>query len=131
MLNGLNGLNSPALASTRDIIVKLKKKRKELKLSYGDINALIKENGDFPLQKSTLSRIFAEGSEEGRFDYEDTIRPLANALLDSNSFEENGLKKQEIQDSILLTFAKINEFSVLINIKTDNDIHLNQNRKQN
>lgn len=76
------------LASMKELILRLKEKKEELGLSYGDINARIEENGDFPLQKSTLSRIFAEDSENQRFDYEDTIRPLAKALLDIENIEE-------------------------------------------
>ena len=76
------------LASMKEIIIRLKAKKEELGLSYGDINERIEQNGDFPLQKSTLSRIFAEDSENQRFDYEDTIRPLAKALLDIETIEE-------------------------------------------
>lgn len=35
-----------------------------------------------------MSRVFAEGSEEIKFRYEDTIRPIANALLDVETFED-------------------------------------------
>ena len=76
------------LVSMKEIIIRLKAKKEELGLSYGDINERIERNGDFALQKSTLSRIFAEDSENQRFDYEDTIRPLAKALLDIETIEE-------------------------------------------
>ena len=74
--------------SLGEIIIRLKEKRDEQNLSYDDINRLIEKNGDYPLSKSTLSRVFKEGSEDERFDYEDTIRPLAKALLDIENIEE-------------------------------------------
>ena len=77
------------LVSLGKIILRIKEKRDEQSLSYDDINELIQKNGDYPLSKSTLSRIFAEGSEEQRFSYEDTIRPLAKALLDIENIEED------------------------------------------
>jgi len=48
--------------------------------------ALIEKNGDF-VSKSTLSRIFREGSEETGFKYETTIRPIADAILDIDNIE--------------------------------------------
>lgn len=77
------------LYSLSEIILRIKGKRDEDNLSYDDINELIEKNGDYPLSKSTLSRVFAEGSEEQRFSYEDTIRPLAKALLDIENIEED------------------------------------------
>ena len=75
------------MTNTRDIIIKLKEVREERGLSYGDILELLEKNGDY-LSKSTISRIFAEGSEEQGFRYEETIRPIANALLDIENEEE-------------------------------------------
>ena len=43
-------------------------------------------NGDY-LSKSTLSRVFADGSEDVSFRYDETIRPIANALLDIDKIE--------------------------------------------
>lgn len=76
------------MTNTKDIIIKLKEVREEKGLSYGDILDLLEKNGDF-LSKSTLSRVFAEGSEEIKFRYEDTIRPIANALLDIDNIEDD------------------------------------------
>ena len=76
------------MTNSRDVILKLKEVREEKGLSYGDILDLMERNGDF-LSKSTLSRVFAEGSEDIKFRYEDTIRPIANALLDIETIEED------------------------------------------
>ena len=75
------------MTNTKEIILKLKEVRKEKGLSYGDILDLMEENNDF-VAKSTLSRVFAEGSEDCSFKYEETIRPIAKALLDIETIEE-------------------------------------------
>lgn len=76
------------MTNTRDIIIKLKEVREEKGLSYADILDLMEKNGDY-LAKSTLSRVFADGSEEQSFRYEETIRPIANALLDIENIEDD------------------------------------------
>lgn len=76
------------MTNVKEIIINLKQVREEKKLSYGDILKLMEQNGDY-LAKSTLSRVFAEGSEECSFKYEETIRPIAKALLDIETIEEN------------------------------------------
>ena len=75
------------MTNTRDIIQKLKEVREEKGYSYTDILNLMEANGDY-LAKSTISRVFADGSEETSFRYEETIRPIANALLDIENEEE-------------------------------------------
>lgn len=98
------------LVSLGKIIIRIKEKRNEQGLSYDDINELIQKNGDYPLSKSTLSRVFAEGSEEQRFSYEDTIRPLAKALLDIENIEEDDTDDVKTLKSLLkLKMARINE----------------------
>ena len=75
------------MTNTKDLIMKLKAVREEKGLSYNDILDLMEKNGDF-LAKSTISRVFADGSEEMSFRYEETIRPIANALLDIENIED-------------------------------------------
>ena len=75
------------MTNTKDLIIKLKEVREEKGLSYGDILELMEKNGDY-LAKSTISRVFADGSEEMSFRYEETIRPIANALLDIENIED-------------------------------------------
>lgn len=76
------------MTNTKDIIIKLKQVREEKGLSYGDILDLMEKNNDY-LAKSTISRVFADGSEEQSFRYEETIRPIAKALLDMETIEED------------------------------------------
>jgi uncharacterized membrane protein len=60
----------------------------------------MKENGDY-LSKSTLSRVFAEGSEDKTFRYDDTIRPIAKALLDIETIEQDDDIDTQAYKSIL------------------------------
>lgn len=76
------------MTNIKELIIELKKVREEKGLSYNDILDLMENNGDY-LSKSTLSRVFAEGSEEVSFRYEETIRPIANALLDIENIEDD------------------------------------------
>ena len=76
------------MTNTKDVILKLKEVRNEKNLSFDTILALMEQNGDF-VSKSTLSRVFAEGSEENSFRYEETIRPIAKALLDIETLEDS------------------------------------------
>ena len=76
------------MTNTKDIIIKLKEVREEKNLSYNDILVLMEKNNDF-LSKSTISRVFSDGSEELSFRYEETIRPIAKALLDIETIEDD------------------------------------------
>lgn len=76
------------MTNSKDVILKLKEVREEKGYSYNDILNLMEKNGDF-LSKSTISRVFADGSEESSFRYEETIRPIAKALLDIEDIEED------------------------------------------
>lgn len=73
---------------SKQIIEQLKEVRTLKKLSFQDIISMMEENGDY-ISKTTLSRVFSEGSEDINFKYEDTIRPIANALLDINNLEDD------------------------------------------
>ena len=76
------------MISTKDLIIKLKAVREEKGLSFNDIMRIMEDNGDY-LAKSTLSRVFADGSEENSFRYDETLRPIAKALLDIEDIEED------------------------------------------
>lgn len=89
------------MTNTKDIIVKLKEVRQEKDLSFGDILNLMEANGDF-LSKSTLSRVFADGSEDSTsFKYEETIRPIAKALLDIETIEDTDNMDVKAMKSLL------------------------------
>ena len=88
------------MTNTKDLIVKLKEVREEKGLSYNDILELMEKNGDY-LAKSTISRVFADGSEEMSFRYEETIRPIANALLDIENIEDDDNMDTKAMKSLL------------------------------
>ena len=72
------------MTDTKEIILKLKEAKKEKNLSINDIVEL---TGNY-LSKTTVQRVFADGSENTSFRYDDTIRPLVKALLDVDTIEE-------------------------------------------
>lgn len=91
---------SETMTNTKDVIIRLKEVRNEKNLSFDGILALMELNGDF-VSKSTLSRVFAEGSEENSFRYEETIRPIANALLDIETIEDTDNMDTKAMKSLL------------------------------
>lgn len=88
------------MTNTKEIILKLKEVREEKGLSYGDILEIMEKQGDF-ISKSTLSRLFAEGSEDCSFKYEETIRPIAKALLDIETIEDTDDMDVQAMKSLL------------------------------
>ena len=99
---------------TRDLIIKLKAVRNEKNLSLTDILELMEKNGDF-LSKSTVSRVFADGSEEQSFKYEETIRPLAKALLDIETIEDDdNLDTQAMKLLLQYKIQRIEELEGLL-----------------
>jgi chromosome segregation ATPase len=98
------------MTNPKEIIQQLKEVREEKGLSYGDIIKMMEDNGDIPVSQTTLSRIFADGSEEKYFSYETTILPLARAILDLETIEDDDdasvkamkellkVKKEKIRD---------------------------------
>lgn len=75
------------MINTKDIILKLKAVKDEKQLTNADIMRLIEANNEY-VSKTTLSRVFAEGSEDTIFRYEATLRPIVNALLDIDTIKE-------------------------------------------
>lgn len=74
------------MLKTRELIIRLKAVRVEKALSLGDIYSMVEDNGDF-CSKTSLSRLFSDGSEELSFK-EETLLPVARALLDVERLEE-------------------------------------------
>ena len=65
----------------KSTIIKLKKIKQEQDLSIKKIMDLLEDRGQF-VSEGTLKKIFAEGSEEKSFRYQDTLAPLADVLID-------------------------------------------------
>ena len=76
------------MTNSKELILTLKEVREARNLSFDKIIKMIEENEDVPVSKSTLSRLFAEGSEnKTNFNYENVLRPVAKALLDIETIE--------------------------------------------
>ena len=88
------------MPSTKQIILKLKEVKEERNLSYEQIMEMCHENGDF-LSKSSVARVFQDGSENRSFNYQTTIRPIAKALLDMETIEESDTPEEQAMKIIL------------------------------
>lgn len=77
------------MTNTKEIIIKLKEVREEKGYSYSEILKIMESKGLYPVSSATLSRVFSEGSEETNFNYETTIRPIAEALLDIEDIKDD------------------------------------------
>lgn len=97
------------MTKTKEIIIKLKEVRDEKGYSLNDIVDLVEKNGDF-ISRSSIQRVFAEGSEDNSFRYEDTIRPIANALLDIDRIEaEDDMDTQAMKTLLQYKNQRITE----------------------
>lgn len=67
-------------SAVSEIIAHLKAIKEEENLSCQEIFEMVEENGD-SVSLATTKRIFASGSEEQRFRYEDTVAPVARVLF--------------------------------------------------
>lgn len=78
------------LTDAKEVILKLKEVKKEKNLSVDDIVAMLEENNEF-VSKSTVARVFQEGSEHkaNSFRYENSLRPIANVLLEIDTDEQD------------------------------------------
>lgn len=65
----------------RRTIHRLKQIKAEQGLTVPKIMDLMEERGQF-VSEATIKRVFAEGSEEQNFRYQDSIAPIADVLLD-------------------------------------------------
>ena len=88
------------MTDKHELIEKLRKVFKEKGLSYADIIRIAEENGDY-VSKSTLSRLFTEGSTDYNFRYDETLRPIAKVLLDMETIEETDDTDVQAMKSLL------------------------------
>lgn len=94
------------MTDTKEIILKLKEAKKEKNLSINDIVEL---TGNY-LSKTTVQRVFADGSENTSFRYDDTIRPLVKALLDVDTIEaDDDMDTKALKSLLKLKIQRIEE----------------------
>lgn len=63
-----------------DIITRLKKVREENGLTYQRVSDLVEQNGGY-VSMYTIRRVFEEGSEAYGWQYENTLKPIADAVF--------------------------------------------------
>lgn len=112
-----------------EIIIQLKQIRKERDLSLQDVQDLVAAAGGYT-SFSSIRRVFAEGSENQSFRYQDTIQPIVRALLGvtEETPENNDITANEIdalknvillKDSMIQDLRKENEALSARNEKTE------------
>ena len=78
------------MTNTKEIIEQLKEIKSQRGLSLDTIYKMMEDSG-YSISKTTLSRLFGKGSEELGFNYDLTIKPLANVLLGVDHVEEDDI----------------------------------------
>lgn len=90
------------MIDTKEVILALKRVKTEKNLSVDKILIMMHEKDpSTAVSKTTLARVFREGSENEVFRYEATLRPIANALLDIEEIEADDTIDTQAIKSIL------------------------------
>ena len=94
----------------RELILRIKEARDNRGLSYNDIIRIMEDKGIYPVSIPTLSRVFAEGSEEDSFSFEKTIVPIYNALFDIEEIgEEDDMNVQAMKTLLKFKLERMEE----------------------
>ena len=89
-----------------NIITQLKKVREENGLSYAKIQEMVEKNGDY-VSISTIKRVFEDGSESYGYQFENTLKPIATAVLGINNETE------------VATISEIDALKAIVSYKSD------------
>ena len=90
------------MIDTKAVITALKKVKEDRNLSIDKIYNIVAENDPASeVSRTTVARVFREGSEEQIFKWENTLRPIANALLDLEALEPSDNNDTKAMKSIL------------------------------
>ena len=95
----------------RKTIHRLKQIKAEQGLTVPKIMDLMEERGQF-VSEATIKRVFADGSEEQNFRYQDSIAPIADVLLDLYG-EDSGTEDAESLRRIIREKNKLIEFLMM------------------
>lgn len=98
----------------RRTIHRLKQIKSEQGLSIPKIMDLMEERGQF-VSEATIKRVFADGSEEQNFRYQDSIAPIADVLLDMYGDSSN----LDDADSLRQIIREKNKFIEFLMMKLD------------
>ena len=75
------------LHSQHDVIIALKRIKEERGISLSQIKKIVEGETGVCLSMTTIRRVFAPGSEDEHFNFESTIKPIADALKVSRDGE--------------------------------------------
>lgn len=116
------------MIDTKEIILKLKQAKAEKNLSNNDIVELTNHY----VSISSVQRVFADGSENSSFRYEDTIRPLVKALLDMETIEDSDdMDTKALKSLLKLKIQRIEELEKQIKEeKIKNSEKIEKDKKQ-
>ena len=98
----------------RKTIHRLKQIKAEQGLTIPKIMDLMEERGQF-VSEATIKRVFADGSEEQNFRYQDSIAPIADVLLDMYGDSSN----LDDADSLRQIIREKNKFIEFLMMKLD------------
>ena len=119
------------MTNSRDLILKLKEVKEQKHLSLSEIELLTEKNGEH-VSKTTLSRVFSDGSEDTIFKFEGTLKPIANAILDIDTIEaDDDLDTQALKIMLQYKAEKIRNLETqLANEKIKHHEKLDKEREQ-
>ena len=94
----------------KEIILQLKRIKHERELSVQDIYLMVKGAG-FSTSESSVRRVFAPGSEEQNFRFQDTIQPISQVMIGVKEEGEplNVAEADALKNIALLKDAMIND----------------------
>lgn len=95
----------------RKTIHRLKQIKEEQGLTIAKIIDLMEDRGQF-VSETTIKRVFAEGSEEQNFRYQDSIAPIADVLLDIYGEDSDGEDSEALR-RIIREKNKLIEFLMM------------------
>ena len=95
----------------RRTIHRLKQIKSEQGLTVPKIMELMEDRGQF-VSEATIKRVFADGSEEQNFRYQDSIAPIADVLLDMYG-DASGLDDVSSLRQIIREKNKLIEFLMM------------------
>lgn len=95
----------------RKTIHRLKQIKEEQGLTVAKIIDLMDERGQY-VSETTIKRVFAEGSEEQNFRYQDSIAPIADVLLDIYGEDSDGEDSEALR-RIIREKNKLIEFLMM------------------
>lgn len=86
-----------------EIIRNLKRVRNENGLSISEIVNMCEKNGE-AVSETTVKKVFADGSETFGFNYENTLKPIINALL--------GDHEETAETDMMISVAQYKEIKI-------------------